>query len=427
MKVVITDYQYEDIIQEKQIISSAGFELFEYQEKKPAALIPLVKDADAIITQYSEINETVIESLMHCKMIIKYGIGVNNIDVEAASKKGIYVCNVPGCLEKAGIEVFIYAGIRAEPDVDTVDSAVSICKENKCDSVIALGGGSVIDTAKMVAMVCTNGGRAVDYQLNGRPVTNPPLLFISIPSTVGTGAEATKVSVLYNKEKGFKKSIYHTSMISEIVILDPEVVYGIPNSIIASTGIDAITHAIESYVSVFSTPVTKMYSLKALQLLKENIVKAYDDNKDLDALEGMLLGSYLAGCAITAGTCLAHIVGQPVGAIYHIPHGNACSIYLTNSMRLNMDYSLQEYYDVAKVLGVEDVKTIRETAEKGIMILEEMIRRVGLKTRLTDYVCKDDVNVQFIIENIQTSMGHIKTNPRPVSCELFEQLLEMSM
>lgn len=343
------------------------------------------------------------------------------------SEKAPIVSKVCGCLEKAGIEVFIYAGIRAEPDVDTVDSAVSICKENKCDSVIALGGGSVIDTAKMVAMVCTNGGRAVDYQLNGRPVTNPPLLFISIPSTVGTGAEATKVSVLYNKEKGFKKSIYHTSMISEIVILDPEVVYGIPNSIIASTGIDAITHAIESYVSVFSTPVTKMYSLKALQLLKENIVKAYDDNKDLDALEGMLLGSYLAGCAITAGTCLAHIVGQPVGAIYHIPHGNACSIYLTNSMRLNMDYSLQEYYDVAKVLGVEDVKTIRETAEKGIMILEEMIRRVGLKTRLTDYVCKDDVNVQFIIENIQTSMGHIKTNPRPVSCELFEQLLEMSM
>ena len=95
MKVVITDYQYEDITQEKQIITSAGFELFEYQEKKPAALIPLVKDADAIITQYSEINETVIESLMHCKMIIKYGIGVNNIDVEAASKKGIYVCNVP--------------------------------------------------------------------------------------------------------------------------------------------------------------------------------------------------------------------------------------------------------------------------------------------------------------------------------------------
>lgn len=95
MKVIITDYQYENINQEKQIISSAGFELFEYQEKKPTALIPLVKDADAIITQYSEINEMVIESLKHCKMIIKYGIGVNNIDVEAASKKGIYVCNVP--------------------------------------------------------------------------------------------------------------------------------------------------------------------------------------------------------------------------------------------------------------------------------------------------------------------------------------------
>ena len=169
-----------------------------------------------------------------------------------------------------------------------------------------------------------------------------------------------------------------------------------------------------------------MYSLKALELLANNIEAVYKDPGNLKARENMLLGSYFAGCAISAGTCLAHIVGQPVGAIFKIPHGDSCTIFLTPSMRLNMEYVKKEYVEIAKILGIETSgKTDEQVVLEGIERLEEIEKKIKAPVKLSDYMAKEDFDMEMVLDNIQTSMGHIKTNPRPVSRELFRELLEM--
>ena len=327
-------------------------------------------------------------------------------------------------LEKAGVTIVLYDKVVKEPDLAVIDAGAQLCISSGCDAVVAIGGGSVIDAAKTISMLATNGGTTVDYQLGGKAIEKTPLLFVAIPTTAGTGAEATKVSVVYNPEKGFKKALYHTSMIAQVAILDPKVTASIPPRVTAATGMDALTHAIESYTSVFAHDISRMYSLKAIELIARSIVTAYKEPNNIQARQDMLLGSYFAGCAITVGTCLAHIVGQPVGAILSIPHGDSCSIFLVPSMKLNFDYATAQYADIAKALGVDSSgKSERELAQAGITVLEGICAELGCPAKLTDYVAADKIDVGYIVNNIQSCMAHIKTNPRPVSPELFEELL----
>lgn len=329
-------------------------------------------------------------------------------------------------LEENGYPYVVYDKIIGEPDLTVVDNGTALCVAEGCDAVVAIGGGSVIDTAKTISMMATNGGCAEDYQLNGKETTEIPLLFVAVATTAGTGAEATKVSVVYNANKGFKKALYHNSMIAEVAILDPSTTVGLPPRVTAATGMDAITHAVESYVSNNKNVISQMYSLKALELLAENIVKVYNNPSDLEARSNMLLGSYFAGCAISAGTTLAHIVGQPLGAVYHIPHGDSCTIFLIPSMKLNLPYCTQGYCDIAKTLKVERGNmTDEEYALAGIDKLDELRRTIEAPVSLTQYVAREDFDMEAMLDNIQTSMGHIKTNPRPVSRELFRELIDM--
>lgn len=328
-------------------------------------------------------------------------------------------------LSDAGIPYTVYDKVTSEPDLNVIDEGTKLCLESGCDAVTAIGGGSVIDTAKTISMMATNGGCTEDYQLNGREVTKIPLLFIAVPTTAGTGAEATKVSVVYNANKGFKKALYHNSMIAEVAILDPSTSIGLPPRVTAATGMDAITHAIESYVSKNANVISRMYSLKALELLAENIAAAYHTPDDMQVRSNMLLGSYLAGCAISAGTTLAHIVGQPLGAVYHIPHGDSCTIFLVPSMKLNLDWCTKDYCDIAATLKVErGDMTDREYALAGIEKIDALRHEIEAPVSLTPFVTREKFDMEAMLDNIQTSMGHIKTNPRPVSRELFRELIE---
>lgn len=377
-------------------------------------------DIDFVSTRQLIVGADSIEQL---PSIIKW-YGKKSILLVTYSKEAAATKNACKGLEDAGYSVTIISDIIKEPDLSVIDEGTKICVTAGCDTVVAIGGGSVIDSAKTIAMMATNGGCAQDYQLNGREVTKQPLLFVSIPTTAGTGAEATKVSVVYNAEKGFKKAIYHNSMISEVTILDPKTTVGLPPHVTAATGMDAITHAIESYTSVFSNEISRMYSLKALRLLTDNIVSAYENPECLTARQNMLFGSFLAGCAISAGTCLAHIVGQPLGAIFSIPHGDACSIFLIPSIKLNKSFAQQQYVDIFKAMGVDSSgKSDDEIIDEGIEKLNSIVERIKCPTKLTDYVKAEDINMPAVLDNIQTAMGHIKSNPRPVSRELFETII----
>ncbi len=347
--------------------------------------------------------------------------------VYSHSGEGV-AAELKAALKEAGIDSADYTAIHKEPDTTVIDTGAEVCVREGCDCVVALGGGSVIDASKMISMLATNGGKTEEYQIDGRVVTKIPLLFVAIPTTAGTGAEATKVSVIFNKNKGYKKSAYDNSMIATLAILDPALTAKLPAKLTAATGMDAITHAIESYTSKNATVVSKMYSLKALDLLVNNIVTAYREPDNMQAREAMLLGSYFAGVAIAVGTCLAHIVGQPFGAIYGIPHGDACAIFLFPSMRFNKDYCLKEYLEIFRSLGVDMAgKTDDEAFEAGMAFLQDIAHQIHAPEKITEYVAKEKVDLDYAVNNIATSMAHIKHNPRPVSPELFREMILAAM
>ncbi len=355
---------------------------------------------------------------------ILHWYGKRNVLLAVYDTEAETVKKVETCMKENGISFIIYDAVKKEPDLDIIDQGAALCVEKGCDAVVAIGGGSVIDTSKMISMLAANGGKTEEYQINGRKVEKIPLLFIAVPTTAGTGAEATRVSVVFNPHKGYKKSVYDDSMIATVAILDPMTTVGLPPHVTAATGMDAITHAIESYTSLNANVVSRMYSLKALDLLTHNIVKAYQEPDNLDARENMLLGSYFAGVAIAVGTCLAHIVGQPLGAVYGIPHGDACSIFLVPSMRLNKDYCLEQYVEIAKSLEIAGEEESGEAVfEKLTDYIEDLAKQVHAPTKITQYVERDKIDIDYAVENIATSMAHIKHNPRPVSRELFRELI----
>lgn len=329
-------------------------------------------------------------------------------------------------LEEAGIASVSYE-IKSEPDLHAIDHGRDIYLEEGCDCTIALGGGSVVDTAKVIGMLAVNGGCTEDYQMNGKAVTVEPPLFIAVPTTSGTGAEATKTSVVINNNNHLKKSLYHNTMIADIVILDPTLTAALPARITAATGMDALSHAIESYVSLNATPITEMYGLKAIELINKYLKKAYDEPDNLEARGGMMLASYFGGVAITAGIGIAHIMAQPLGGEYHIPHGDACSIFLPGSIKLNQSYAEAKYAEISKIFGVYDSSlTNAENVKRLLDRITELQNAIEAPKSLKGYI-KEEPSMDYLIDVIKRTTGHITCNPRPLNEQLMKEAYELAM
>ncbi len=333
---------------------------------------------------------------------------------------------IAASLDEAGIGYVVYDKVVTEPDLHMINGGRDLFLAEGCDCTMALGGGSVIDVTKTIGMLSVNGGNVEEYQMEGRQVTTAPPLFIAIPTTSGTGAEATKTSVVYNNYNGLKKSLYHTTMIADIVILDPTLTVALPEKITVATGMDALSHAIESYVSLNASPMTEMYGLKAIELINKYFVTACKEPSNLEARGSMMIASYLGGCAITAGIGIAHIMAQPLGAMFHIPHGDACSIFLPASMELNLDYATSKYAKIAEVLGVYDVAlSDRENAVAAIEKVKALRAEVGAPDHLAPYI-KEPVSEEVLIDTVKRTTGHITCNPKPLNEALMLDAFKMA-
>lgn len=343
------------------------------------------------------------------------------------SKNAAEFSKIGDMLAKEGIGYVCYDQVLGEPDLHVINGGRDLFLSEGCDCTLAVGGGSVIDTAKAIGMLAVNGGNVEEYQMDGRAVTTVPPLFIAVPTTSGTGAEATKTSVVLNNYNGLKKSLYHTTMIADIVILDPQLTTGLPARITAATGMDALSHAIESYVSLNASPLTEMYGLKAIELINASLAEACEHPDHLNARGDMMLGSYLGGCAITAGIGIAHIMAQPLGAMYKIPHGDACSIFLPNAMELNLDYAASRYAKISHALGMSETGlSDMENAKKGIERVKELRSQIGAPDSLKPYI-HGEIDMPFIIETIKKTTGHITCNPCPLTEQLMTAAFEMSL
>jgi alcohol dehydrogenase class IV len=330
---------------------------------------------------------------------------------------------IAAALTLKGIETVCYAKVLTEPDLHMINGGREIFLKERCNAMIALGGGSVIDAAKAINMLCANGGNIESYQMDGRQVTHHGPLFIAIPTTSGAGAEATKISVITNNYNGLKKSLHHASMIADIVILDPLQTTSLPANLTATTGMDALSHAIESFVSLNANTLTEIYGLKAIELINGALLKAVREPENIEARSDMMLGSYLAGCATAAGVGVAHIMAQPLGGIYKIPHGDACSIFLPTSMELNLSFATKKYAKIAQALGVaRTTGSDRENAESGVNRVKALRKEIGAPTALRSYIVTQEYDVDEVMNVIKSTTGHISCNPRPLDDDFMKEI-----
>lgn len=328
----------------------------------------------------------------------------------AFSETAKCVADILSLIRDAGIEYILDTSLHSEPSTLDIDRIAA--RADGCGAVLAIGGGSVLDCAKAVAMLATNGGSVVDYQMNGKPIVKRTLPFFAVPTTSGTGSEASKVSVVYNPDNGLKKSFYSQYMIADTVILDPLMTVGLPESVTVSTGIDALSHAIESYVSLNATPYTEMFSMQAMRLVVKALKACVNNPHDVEARSDMALASYFGGCALNAGIGLDHIIAQPLGGITHIPHGVACAIFLPYAMEYNVEYATDKYSDIARVFGAEGENGLA-LAKEGIARVRAFLKDLNAPDSIRQYL-PADFELEKAVDIVVGATGHIKCNPRPV-------------
>lgn len=247
-------------------------------------------------------------------------------------------------LEQAHIKV-TRVFIKGEPTIDALNQSLTIAKKNNINFVVAIGGGSVLDSGKMLAALMSNKRDILDYVEvigKGVPITNPSLPFIAIPTTSGTGAEVTKNGVLSFPEHKVKVSLRSPYMLADLVLLDPALTLSVPKNVTASTGLDALTQVLEPYVSIHANPITDAFAKEGMTIIARSLKIAYDEPNNLQAREDMAIGSLFGGLALAnAKLGAVHGFAGPLGGMYPIPHGVACAALLPSVVRMNIK-ALQE-------------------------------------------------------------------------------------
>ena len=264
-------------------------------------------------------------------------------------KAGI-VKRITDILDKAEIEYEIYDGIQPNPRDTTVMEAAKFAAEKKIDMMIAIGGGSSMDTAKAVGVILKEGGEIGDYEGLGM-VSEPITDLVAIPTTVGTGSEVTFWSVITDTKRHFKMSVGSPLIAARLALVDPDLVETLPPSIIAATGMDALTHAIEGYTGKLSEPITDACGIYAIEMIGKNIRNAVYDSEP-EARGKMLLGSLIAGiCFGNSDIAGVHCMGEAMGGLYDLPHGLSMAIMLPHVMEYNCVACIDKFIRIAKALG----------------------------------------------------------------------------
>jgi len=333
---------------------------------------------------------------------------------------------VENILLKDNIEFIIFDEVEPNPLDTTVERGVDIAIREKCNIVIGIGGGSSMDAAKAVAMRVTNReGTLLDY-IGINRVKNNPLPIIAVPTTSGTASELTIFSVLTNSKDMTKISIGSDLLTPKIAICDPTLTISMPPNITATTGMDALTHAIESYVTTVATPVTKALALESIRLIANNLRRAVSRGEDLQARTNMLLASLLAGMAFRHTRLgIAHALAMPLGSWdIRLPHGLANALVLPYVMEFNLPGNLEGYAEIAIAMGESSGDTLRETALKSVKAVKELIRDIGLPKNLKSVGVKREDFDRISQEAMKS--GNLAVNPRICKKEDLISILEAS-
>ena len=320
-------------------------------------------------------------------------------------------------LESAGVTFSIYDKVEPDPAARLVDEAAEEFRSEGCDQVIGVGGGSSLDVAKGVSVMATNEGSVLDV-CGMDLVKKRGVPKVLIPTTAGTGSEVTRVFVITDEAENTKKVVSSSYTLADVAIVDPMLTLTMPPKVTAETGMDALVHAIETFVSMNATPFSHILAERAIEWIGQYLPIAWAKGSNLRARYHMSLASLVAGMAFTSGGLGAvHALAYPLGTSYHMPHGRSNAIMLPHVMRFNLPGSPTRYGTVAKLLGIETTGLPSiESAILGVNAVEGLLKRIQLPFHLCDYdIPKNDI--PKLVEGAMRHSGLLATNPRDLSKE----------
>jgi alcohol dehydrogenase class IV len=317
-------------------------------------------------------------------------------------------------LKDKGLKAIMFDNIEAEPSPASAEDGAGIARRKGCSLVIGLGGGSALDTAKAVAILALNKGKVSDYVGLDR-VSKPGLPTILIPTTAGTGSEVTFTAVFTNRAAKSKGGINSRFLYPTVALVDPELTLSLPPQITAQTGMDALTHAMEAYTSNKANPLSDMVAEKAITLIGRFLKKAVKNGSDLEAREGMALGSLLAGMALAnAGVGAVHAMAYPLGALFNVPHGLANAVLLPYVLDFNRVACPERFARMNQLLGEAAAVSANQGAQRCIKRISSLSRTIGIPKNLKELGIPKKA-VKAMAEGAIKVARPIENNPRPIT------------
>ena len=319
-------------------------------------------------------------------------------------------------LDDAGLAYEVYSNIKANPTIENVQTGVAAFKASGADYIVAIGGGSSMDTAKAIGIIIANREFEEVRSREGTPATKKPCVpIIAVPTTAGTAAEVTINYVITDVEKKRKFVCVDTHDIPVVAVIDPEMMSSMPKGLTAATGMDALTHAIEGYITKAAWEMTDMFHLKAIEIISKNLRGAVENTKE--GREGMALGQYIAGMGFSnVGLGIVHSMAHALGAVYDTPHGVANAILLPTVMEYNAPATGEKYCEIARAMGVEGVDQMsqEEYRKAAVDAVRKLSQDVGIPADLKEIAKEEDV--PFLAESAYADACR-PGNPRDTSVE----------
>ena len=333
-----------------------------------------------------------------------------------------YIKQLTDELEKIGTSYFIYPDINSEPNHTMVDKGVELYKNEKCGFLIALGGGSPIDTMKAIAAVHANGGSVCDYV--GKALENDLPRMCAIPATAGTGSEATKNSIIANANTNVKMLIANPKLIVDCAILEYEFTLTQPQPVTAATGIDALTHALEAYTSIKANVMSELYAVSAIKRIFKNLNEAYTNGTSKTARKEMLLAAFEAGVSFSnASVTIVHGMSRPIGALFHVPHGMSNAMLLKTCLDYLKPGVVDRLCELSKATGVyREGMTTEQGSEAFVAAVNELIRAMKIPTPMGFGIKKEDFfkYIPKMSEDAMASGSPSNTRRTPAKEDLME-------
>ena len=317
-------------------------------------------------------------------------------------------------LKAAGVSIEIFQNILAEPTVNDFNQILEVARQFKADSVVGIGGGSVLDVTKLVAAFLNSNQQVEDCFGTGF-IKAKGLWFACLPTTAGTGSEVSPNAILLDERDHLKKGIVSPYLIADAAYVDPKLTWTVPSKVTADTGMDALTHCIEAYTNKFAHPSVDIYALQGIRLIAANLEKAVKDGKNVEAREALAFGSLYGGlCLGPVNTAAVHALSYPLGGEFHIPHGLSNAILLPSVMKFNMPANVKRHAEVAIALGCEPGKNDEETAQRGVEFIYRLAEAVGIPKKLTDLGIPQTA-VPGMAKAAMQVQRLLKNNPREVT------------